>query len=247
MLGRLGLGVTVGLTAALLVFVALHHVGCGYGPRANRSGSTASAKRTDSPLRGDATETVGTAWSVARTRMRIGVAMTSTDQPGPQAEIERETAALRRRSATVTIARGISYVAYAWIVVSLIILAFGFMLLLLNANPDAAFTQWVYRHLTDTMEPFRGIFPQATTPSGSTLDVSVLFAMLVYSLVGLGVRSVIDWLTYRRDRLERTLLRDQALLRRWQLAQQRQHQQQAAPTIQQQQYPTQSAPRYPEQ
>jgi len=120
---------------------------------------------------------------------------------------------------TVTIARGIAYLAYAWVVVSLVILAFGFFLLLLGANPDAAFTEWVYRHLADTMEPFRGIFPQATTPTGMTLDVSVLFAMFVYSLIGLGVRSLIDWLTYRRDRLERRLERDALLLERSRLEQ----------------------------
>jgi len=122
---------------------------------------------------------------------------------------------------TVTIARGIAYLAYAWVVVSLVILAFGFFLLLFGANPDAAFTAWVYRHLADTMEPFRGIFPQATTPTGMTLDVSVLFAMFVYSLIGLAVRSLIDWLTYRRDRLERRLERDALLLERSRLEQPR--------------------------
>lgn len=140
--------------------------------------------------------------------------MTATAQPPIGADLQRDRASLRRRSTTVTIARGIAYLAYAWVVVSLVILAFGFFLLLFGANPDAAFSQWVYRHLADTMEPFRGIFPQATTPTGMTLDVSVLFAMFVYSLIGLGVRSVIDWLTYRRDRLERRLERDALLLER---------------------------------
>jgi hypothetical protein len=54
-----------------------------------------------------------------------------------------------------------------------------------------------------------------------TLDVSVLFAMFVYSLIGLGVRSLIDWLTYRRDRLERRLERDALLLERSRLEQPR--------------------------
>lgn len=62
------------------------------------------------------------------------------------------------------------------------------------------------------MEPFRGIFPQQSTEGGSTLDVSVLFAMFVYSLIALGVRAVIDWLTYRRDRLDRRIRRDQVLV-----------------------------------
>ncbi len=127
-------------------------------------------------------------------------------------DIAREMGSLRRRRTTLVIARVVSYVAYAWVVVSLMILAFGFLLQLFAANPDAGFTEWVYRHLADTMEPFRGIFPQAQIGEGATLDVSILFAMFVYSLVALGVRSLIDWLTYRRDRVERRLQRDQARL-----------------------------------
>ena len=147
--------------------------------------------------------------------------MSDDAHPDPQAELEREMVALRRRSTTLQIARVISYLAYAWVVVSLIILAFGFILLLFGANPDAGFSQWVYRHLADTMEPFRGIFPQQEISSASTLDVSILFAMFVYGLIALGVRSVIDWLTFRRDRLERRIERDQLLLRRSRAAQPR--------------------------
>jgi uncharacterized protein YggT (Ycf19 family) len=114
-----------------------------------------------------------------------------------------EAAAVRRRSTTVQIARAISYFAYAFVIISLIILLLGFVLQLLAANPDAEFTQWVYRHLDRVMQPFRGIFPQATGEGGSVLDVSILFAMLVYALIALGIRSLLDWLTYRLHRLER--------------------------------------------
>ncbi len=139
--------------------------------------------------------------------------MTSDAEPWDSAnDIKQEMSSLRRRKTTLAIARAISYVAYAWVVVSLVILAFGFVLQLFAANPDAGFTQWVYRHLADTMEPFRGIFPQADVGDGATLDVSIIFAMFVYSLVALAARSLIDWLTYRRDRVERRLLRDQARL-----------------------------------
>lgn len=131
-----------------------------------------------------------------------------------QADTASDLAALRRRSTTIVIARVISYIAYALVVAALAILAFGFLLELFAANPDAPFTRWVYRHLAETMEPFRGIFPQAETPGGSTVDVSILFAMFVYSLVGLGMRSLLDWLTLRRDRLARRMQRDEALLAR---------------------------------
>jgi uncharacterized protein YggT (Ycf19 family) len=151
----------------------------------------------------------------------------STQQTGDvRTELEHELTTLRRRSTTLAIARAISYVAYAWVVVSLIILAFGFVLLLLGANPDAGFSQWVYRHLTDTMEPFRGIFPQQTITEGSTLDVSILFAMFVYSLIALGVRSVIDWLTFRRDEVRHQIQRDEDMQRRVEFEAQQQGQRQ---------------------
>jgi len=140
--------------------------------------------------------------------------MSASSPPDPYADVAHDAASLRRQATTLTVARATAYLAYAWVVVSLIILAFGFFLLLFAANPGAPFTQWVYRHLTDTMEPFRGIFPQESTEGGSTLDVSILFAMFVYVLLALAVRSVIDWLTYRRDRLEHRLRRDTEVLRR---------------------------------
>jgi uncharacterized protein YggT (Ycf19 family) len=147
---------------------------------------------------------------------------TTTQAPVDSAEAASDLTSLRRRSATIAIARGISYIAYAFVVAALLILAFGFILELFAANPDAPFTQWIYRHLADTMEPFRGIFPQAQTSGGSTLDISILFAMFVYSLVGLGMRSLLDWLTYRRDRLERRMERDEAMLARQRMYESRQ-------------------------
>ncbi|HSJ44384.1 MAG TPA: hypothetical protein VK923_06870 [Euzebyales bacterium] len=140
--------------------------------------------------------------------------MTASPLPDPQADVAHEAASLRRIAMTLAVARVAAYIAYAWVMVSLIILAFGFFLLLFAANPDAPFTHWVYRHLADTMEPFRGIFPQQSIEGGSTLDVSILFAMFVYTLIALAVRGVIDWLTYRRDRLERRLHQDTEFLRR---------------------------------
>ncbi len=37
----------------------------------------------------------------------------------------------------------------------------------------------------------------------SVLDTSVLFAMIVYAILALAVRALIDWLTLRLDRLDR--------------------------------------------
>lgn len=44
-----------------------------------------------------------------------------------------------------------------FVTVALIVLTFGFFLLLFGANPDAAFAEWVYRSLDRVMAPFRAL------------------------------------------------------------------------------------------
>lgn len=92
-------------------------------------------------------------------------------------------------------ARAITYLVYAFVLIALVILTLGFFLLLFGANPDAAFAEWVYRSLDRVMAPFRGIFKPVQFNGASVLDTSVLFAMIVYAIVGLALRALIDWLT----------------------------------------------------
>jgi hypothetical protein len=53
------------------------------------------------------------------------------------ARVERNPETLRRRTTTLAIARAVSYAAYAFVIVALTILVFGFVLQLFAANPDA--------------------------------------------------------------------------------------------------------------
>ena len=94
-------------------------------------------------------------------------------------------------------ARFLTYLVYAFVLVALTILAFGFFLLLFGANPDAPFAEWIYRSLARVMAPFRGIFEPVVLDGDSVLDPSILFAMIVYGLVGLLLNGLIDWLTQR--------------------------------------------------
>ena len=79
----------------------------------------------------------------------------------------------------------------------MVLLLLGFFLLLFGANPDAPFAEWVYRSLTRVMAPFRGLFERVPLDGRSVLDVSVLFAMIVYGIAALALRTLIDWLTDR--------------------------------------------------
>jgi hypothetical protein len=109
---------------------------------------------------------------------------------------------------TITyIARGVTYFLYFYIIVVEIILTLGFFLLLFGANPSASFVEWVYRALERVMDPFRGMFAPVElglTGNGvhAVLDTSILFAMLIYLLIAIGLQGLIRWLTIRLHRLD---------------------------------------------
>ncbi len=114
------------------------------------------------------------------------------------------------KSVTVWLARAVAYVAYVYVLVTQFILAQGFILLLLGANPDTDYVQWAYRSLDRAMEPFRGIFPPVEFNGTAVLDPSILFAMFIYGLLILLIRALLDWLTVRLRRIERLNAADQA-------------------------------------
>ena len=109
---------------------------------------------------------------------------------------------LRVRKGFVLVARVVTYLIYFYVIVVEIILIIGFFLLLFGANPSAGFTQWAYRNLDRVMEPFRGIFTpiQLGTTSGNVeavFDTSVLFAMIIYLIIGMLLSGLTRWLSQR--------------------------------------------------
>jgi uncharacterized protein YggT (Ycf19 family) len=103
----------------------------------------------------------------------------------------------------VKLGRALVYLVYLFVWLCLSILVLGFFLLLFGANPDVAFAEWVYRALDRALKPFRGIFESIQLNGQSVLDVSVLFAMIVYGILALVLRALIDWLAYRIVLIER--------------------------------------------
>jgi len=106
------------------------------------------------------------------------------------------------------LARALTYLIYFYVIVVEVVLLIGFFLLLVGANPSAGFTQWAYRNLEGAMEPFRGIFAPieigvAGNDVPAVFETSILFAMIVYGLVAMGLNAIISWLTNRINRMER--------------------------------------------
>lgn len=121
--------------------------------------------------------------------------------------VDADSSALKERRVVVLVARAVSYLVYAYLIVVEIILLMGFLLLLFGANPSAGFTEWVYRNLDRVMEPFRGIFTSVELGVGgneveSIFETSVLFAMIIYGILALLLSGLIGLLTNRLHQIE---------------------------------------------
>jgi uncharacterized protein YggT (Ycf19 family) len=114
------------------------------------------------------------------------------------------------RDAKLTIgrlARALLWIVCAWVILDLVLLFLAFVLRLFGANPDAGFTEWVYRSVERAMAPFRGTFEPVVINDQSVLDTSLLFAMIVYGFVALFLHAGIDWVTTWANRHRRQLQR----------------------------------------
>ena len=99
------------------------------------------------------------------------------------------------KTTAIKIGRGLLWLVYIWVAITLVLLFLSFILQLFGANPTAGFVDWVYRSTERAMAPFRGIFESISLSDQSVLDISVLFAMIVYAFVALGLHVAIEWVT----------------------------------------------------
>ena len=105
---------------------------------------------------------------------------------------------------TIWMARALAYVVYAYLIVVEILLLQGFLLRLFGADESAGYTQWAYDSLDRVMEPFRGIFTPIEFEGDSVLDTSILFAMVIYGIIAIALRALIDWLAFRLAKEQRS-------------------------------------------
>jgi hypothetical protein len=95
------------------------------------------------------------------------------------------------------VGRAIVWFVYAFALIAIVIATLAFVLQLLGANPNSGFAQWVYRSASRVTAPFRGIFPSHVS-GNSVLDVSLLFAIIMYALFALLIHVLIDYIERRR-------------------------------------------------
>jgi len=111
-------------------------------------------------------------------------------RPSPEPPMEKPTHLWLLRAM-----KGLVVFIYAVVLIDLVMLLLGFFLRLFGASTDAEFTRWVYRSVDRIMEPFRGMFPTVEGDGQSVLDVSLLFAAIVYTIAAIALNYLVVWLT----------------------------------------------------
>ena len=91
------------------------------------------------------------------------------------------------------------WLVYAFAIVAIVIATLAFFLQLFGANPNAGFAEWIYRSAARVTAPFRGIFPSHAVTNDAYLDVSLLFAIIMYAIFALLVSEAVGWLERKRD------------------------------------------------
>jgi hypothetical protein len=92
----------------------------------------------------------------------------------------------------LVVARVLVYLLYGVMLIAFGLLAMTFVLELLGASVASGFVQWVYRSVSVVMQPFRGIFPPVELNGERVLDLSVLFAMIIYGALTLALHALIE-------------------------------------------------------
>jgi uncharacterized protein YggT (Ycf19 family) len=93
----------------------------------------------------------------------------------------------------------IVWIMYIWVLIGVISLSFRVFLLATSANTATGFGNFVMNVSSDYLEPFRGIFTGNEVGQTGYLDVSAIFAIIVYLLVLWGFKSLIQYVQNKID------------------------------------------------
>jgi hypothetical protein len=94
----------------------------------------------------------------------------------------------------------ITRLVYVFFVLVELFLVLRFVLRLFGANAANGFVNWVYEMSSVLLDPFRGIFPTPVFESTYVLELSTIFAMIIYAVVVMLLVYVIEFFTRPIDR-----------------------------------------------
>jgi uncharacterized protein YggT (Ycf19 family) len=93
----------------------------------------------------------------------------------------------------ITNERSNTIVRIVWFVVGilLVLLAFRFVFILLGANPNNGFANFIYSVSYPFAAPFFGLFGYTLKYGISRVELSTLVAMVVYALIAFGITTLL--------------------------------------------------------
>ena len=103
----------------------------------------------------------------------------------------------------LTLSRIVVYILYAWTIFGAIVLGLRVFLLAFSANTETRFVTFIYETSDSYMAPFRAIFPGREVGSTGYLDISAVFAIVIYILFALSFSSLIRYVQFKIDSYEK--------------------------------------------
>lgn len=91
---------------------------------------------------------------------------------------------------------------YAWTIFGITVLGLRVFLLAFSASTEARFVTFIYETSASYLAPFRGIFPGRDVGATGYLDVSSLFAIIIYLFIAWMIASLISYLQIKMRVLE---------------------------------------------
>jgi hypothetical protein len=95
------------------------------------------------------------------------------------------------------ILKGVVWVVYALATAAVVIMAFGFFLLLFGASVEAGFAQFIYKWGLIFSAPFQGMIEPVQLENGGVISWSALIAMAAYAVLAGLIGSVLNSISRR--------------------------------------------------
>lgn len=97
------------------------------------------------------------------------------------------------------VSKVITWLMYFWVIFGIFTLVLRVFLLAFSANMTAGFARFIMETSTDYLEPFRGLFVGRSVGDTGYLDVSALFAIIIYLFLAWGFHALINYVQYKID------------------------------------------------
>lgn len=96
------------------------------------------------------------------------------------------------------------------IIMSLVeaIISLRIVLKLFGANANAPFVMWIYETSRPLLTPFEGMFPTPRITEGLVIEISSLFALIVYAFAGYLIEEGIKFFEAQSERAQRRARKD---------------------------------------